>query len=323
MKSDETSHIAEGTENSSGFITPKRSANARGNIFDKKEEVEKPKRANMWEIFINVCGPYVPSIPFPDTKFLDPLREIVGDRFECFQRGSTVNREIYCGFVNFFSCLYCLPVLSYYMQTAGYNQKHSFTIMALMCGFGTIASGFITNTPLVIAPPTSELILLVSSLNNHKLSPEHGNYAVVCVGASLALIGLIAPVGPLLVKLIPRSIQIGTTIGIGLFTALAGAEEINLVERGQSKLLKMGPVTDEIVVVFFGIFMAIMLKMSGFGAIILAPLFGCTFIWWCHTEWPSVWCESPELNFKELPGQNDQADILGKADVIALLFIRS
>lgn len=176
--------------------------------------------------------------------------------------------EIFAGIVNFFSCLYCLPVLSSYMINAGYSPQNTFAIMALLCGLGSITSGadnersplipvphlrlhssataligFVTNTPMIIAPPTAECIFLVSFMQNNELSPSYGNLAVVANGAFMLFTGLIGPFGRLIVKFIPRCIQIGTTVGIGLLTALAGSVEINFVERGVYKVLRNGPVT--------------------------------------------------------------------------------
>ena len=55
-------------------------------------------------------------------------------------------------------------------------------------------------------------------------------------------------------RLIPLPIQVGTAIGIGLLTALAGCTDINVVERGTYNILKFGAVTPEICIAFFGVF---------------------------------------------------------------------
>ena len=47
-------------------------------------------------------------------------------------------------------------------------------------------------------------------------------------------------------NLIPRPVQVGTAIGVGLITALAGATEIDLVVRGNITILDIGPMTKEV-----------------------------------------------------------------------------
>jgi xanthine/uracil/vitamin C permease (AzgA family) len=54
--------------------------------------------------------------------------------------------------------------------------------------------------------------------------------------------------------LIPLPIQVGTAIGIGLLTTLAGCTEINLVEKGTYNILKFGAITSKVCIAFFGVF---------------------------------------------------------------------
>jgi len=103
--------------------------------------------------------------------------------------------------------------------------------------------GILTNLPLVIFPPAAECIFLVTALQNAGLSAEYGNLAVVANGAFIVFMGMFGPLARLIIKFIPSSIQIGTTVGIGLLTTLAGAIEINLVQKGEFNVLKVGPVT--------------------------------------------------------------------------------
>lgn len=101
----------------------------------------------------------------------------------------------------------------------------------------------LTNLPLVIFPPAAECIFLVTALRNAKLAPEYGNLAVVANGAFIVVLGLFPPLASLIQKFIPNSIQIGTTVGIGLMTALAGASGVELVQSSGFKVLKVGPLT--------------------------------------------------------------------------------
>lgn len=192
--------------------------------------------------------------------------------------------QVFAGIINFFSCMYVLPVLSHYMENAGYVQEQSFSIMALLIGIGSIVSGLFTNTPLIIAPPTPECIFLVAGLRNYELDTKHGNIAVIANGAAILILGLFGPLGRLIVKFIPSSIQIGTTVGIGLLTALAGSVEISLVQSSIFTVLKVGPITPAVLICLSGFFLlgaAIILK-SGMSNMV-ALLWG-TFVWWCYDD---------------------------------------
>jgi xanthine/uracil/vitamin C permease (AzgA family) len=56
-------------------------------------------------------------------EFCLPLEEWLGDLFETIRNGSSVRTEIFAGVINFFSCLYCLPVLPEQLELAGYNKE--------------------------------------------------------------------------------------------------------------------------------------------------------------------------------------------------------
>jgi hypothetical protein len=53
-------------------------------------------------------------------------------------------------------------------------------------------------------------------------------------------------------QLIPFPIQVGTAIGIGLLTALAGALDVNLVTPGDYTIVTMGAITPKIMIAIAG-----------------------------------------------------------------------
>ena len=72
--------------------------------------------------------------------------------------------ELYTGVIQFISCLYVLPVVPFQMKRSGYEED--FTIMAttITCAIGCIVGAFLTDMPLIIAPPTSVSIFFAVSL---------------------------------------------------------------------------------------------------------------------------------------------------------------
>lgn len=108
---------------------------------------------------------------------------------------------------------------------------------------GSIISGFISNMPVIIAPPTAVSIYLASSLTSYDLQFNNGNQAVVISGCLLIILGY-RPLTRLFGQLIPASIQFSTAIGIGLVTCLAGCTSVNLVVPGDgTTILKVGKIT--------------------------------------------------------------------------------
>lgn len=72
-------------------------------------------------------------------------------------------------------------------------------------------------------------------------------------GALLMLFGY-RPLAKFCERLIPKSIQVGTCIGIGLLTALAGATDVNMVQSGNyGTLVQLGPITPSVVIALAGV----------------------------------------------------------------------
>jgi hypothetical protein len=51
--------------------------------------------------------------------------------FHIKRRETTINKEIYCGVIQFISCLYILPVLPHQMENAGYDLRSTYVVTVL------------------------------------------------------------------------------------------------------------------------------------------------------------------------------------------------
>jgi adenine/guanine/hypoxanthine permease len=142
--------------------------------------------------------------------------------------------------------------------------------------------------------------------------------------------------------LIPFSIQIGTAVGIGLLTALAGATEIDLVVTGHYTIVKLGKITPEVMVTIAGklffynllaplhhflslsgsTLIAIALHYHIKGAFCLALCFG-TIVWWTYDDsWPKSVASVPKVSlFEGFSSENYQDVILLTIDLLFLYIL--
>lgn len=101
-------------------------------------------------------------------------------------------------------------------------------------------------------------------------------------------------------QLIPQSIQLGTAVGIGLITALAGATEIELVKPGKYTIVDIGPMTDEVLIAmagFIGIAIALYFKVKGAFCI---ALIANTVLWWSlKDKWPESIAATPTIDIAD------------------------
>lgn len=88
------------------------------------------------------------------ASWLASLSESLEFYFQLADRGTTIEKELYAGFVQFVSCIYILPVVSRQLESAGYHRAQLVIATATVCAIGCILSSYTTNLPFIVAPPT-------------------------------------------------------------------------------------------------------------------------------------------------------------------------
>jgi adenine/guanine/hypoxanthine permease len=231
---------------------------------------------------------------YKQEGWFDELCEIL---FKIKERNTTIRLEIYYGLIHFISCLYILAVIPQQLSKAGYNIDYTVVAIGACCGVGSIVGGLFTNLPFVIAPTSVVSIFLSVYLQSSNLDADVGSAAVVLSGIVLMLL-FWKPLGIFIGKLIPLPIQVGTTLGVGLLTALAGAVEIDIVRPGKYSLLEIGVITDEVIIAVVGLLIiAIGVHYHVKGAFVIA-LISCSLLWWVsQNAWPTRLASTPEVAF--------------------------
>ncbi len=76
---------------------------------EKNEEIRSLLDRKFWE----------------EANWIERVCEVL---FHIKRRETTIEREIYCGFVQFISCLYILPVLPLQLEKAGYDLRSTYVV---------------------------------------------------------------------------------------------------------------------------------------------------------------------------------------------------
>jgi hypothetical protein len=73
----------------------------------------------------------------------NPLEIVCEVLFHIKRRGTTIEKEVYCGLIQFISCLYILPVLPHQMENAGYDLRTTYvvTVLSPCCSFDDLLEG--------------------------------------------------------------------------------------------------------------------------------------------------------------------------------------
>ena len=247
------------------------------------------------------------------------LSESASFHFQLAERGTTLDKELYAGLVQFVSCIYILPVVSKQLERAGYHRAQLVIATATVCAIGCTLSSYTTNLPFIVAPPTSVSIFLAVSLQRNRQTRQQGDTAVVLSGLCLMLIGVFRTASRFVTRLIPDSIQASTAVGIGLITALAGAVEIGLVVHGDYTLLAMGDITPAILIAGVALLtIGVSQHFHVKGSFVLGLAVGSVLYWlYDLTAWPSTIAAFPSFDLDTSFGLDNEACIL----IFNLLFL--
>ena len=257
---------------------------ANDNGLGRKSEKYDPKTATRTDL--------LKTDLYTQENWLEVLMEVL---FHLKRRNVTIRSELYAGVIQFISCLYVLPVIPQQLEKAGYDSHECICIVALVCGIGCIICGFLANLPFIIVPPTAVSIFFSVYLRQYSVSIQRADVAVFFAGVLTILLGY-RPIGRFFVFFIPRSIQIGCAVGIGLFTALAGATEINLVVTGKYTILAMGDITSEVLIAMSGIvIIAVCLHYHFKAGFCISILFTTLVWWWNDDSWPTKATQTAEF----------------------------
>lgn len=213
--------------------------------------------------------------------------------FKIKARNTTIKAEVYYGCIHYVSCFYCLAVIPQQLKASGYASRSTVVSVAACAGVGSIICGLFSNLPFVIAPPTVVSIFLSVFLQQHGDNRNLGDMAVIISGMVLLCFGW-RPLFQLAAELIPIPIQVGTAVGIGLMTALAGSTEINLVVKGKYTILDIGDITPEICISISGVLIiCITMVYHVKGSFCIAVIF-CSLVWWIYDNaFPSTVFAAP------------------------------
>ena len=173
---------------------------------------------------------------FNEDKSIQSLLEIL---FKVENRGSTIETEIYAGFVHFLSTAMILAVNPSQLYNAGYDRERVASATALSTGFACLLTGLLANLPFVTTPSLATVIYYSVTMRINKLTLGQGNFSVFLLGCML-LICSIRAIADFIAWLTPYSIKVGITVGFALLVSLQALTHLRLVVPGEYTIVTMG-----------------------------------------------------------------------------------
>ncbi|MGH1483499.1 MAG: NCS2 family permease [Geminicoccales bacterium] len=163
--------------------------------------------------------------------------------FQISERGSTVVTEVRAGITTFLTMGYILFINPQILSLAGMPEADVAIATALGAAIATIIMGVYANYPFVLAPGMGLNAYFTFGVVQGLGIPWEVALTAVFVEGLIFLALSRGGVRTLIINAIPQSLKIATTVGIGLFLAIIGLQNMALVVDHPATLVTLGDVT--------------------------------------------------------------------------------
>lgn len=233
--------------------------------------------------------------------------------------------EIIAGLTTFLTMAYIITVNANILSAAGLDRVALITITCLVSGVVTIVTGLFTNSPIAMAPGMGLNAFFAFTLVQNQQIPWPVALGIVFIAGFVFLILTWVGLRQKLVEAIPGELLYAIAVGIGIFIAFMGLQNMGLVQDDPATLVKGGALTKTVLIGMTGLVVMIVLELIKIKGALLTGIFIATLlaVIFGDAAWPEK-VVSFELNIGAVFAK---LDILGAlklsllAPIFTMLFI--
>jgi AGZA family xanthine/uracil permease-like MFS transporter len=202
------------------------------------------------------------------------MKVVLLSMFKLAAHQTTVKREIQAGFVTFITMAYILLVNPTILADAGIPQAQAFSATIIATLIGTLLMGFYANLPIAVAPGMGLNAYFTYTLVVGEKIPYQTALSVVFVAGVIFLLLSLSPIRTKLIEIIPMTLKLAITGGIGLFIASLGLKMSGILIGSEDTLVTIGALTSpEALITLIGLLVAAILTIKRVpGAILYAMI---------------------------------------------------
>jgi len=193
--------------------------------------------------------------------------------FHLHRHGSRARTEVLAGVTTFLTGAYIIFVNPSILAQAGMDQGALTTVTCLAAGFATLLVALWANAPLMMAPGMGLNAFFTYTLVLSEGVTWQTALGVVFLSGLVFLALTWLGFRERLVRAIPSSLRLATSVGIGLFIAFIGLQNLGLISRHEAVLVQLGAFTAPALLGLGGLLLAVLLEIKRIrGAILIAIL---------------------------------------------------
>jgi len=194
--------------------------------------------------------------------------------FQFENRHTNLRVEVVAGITTFLTMAYIIFVNPAILSAAGMDKQALIIVTCVVSGVMTIFTGLLANAPIAMAPGMGlNAFLAFTLVVGGKITWQVG-LGVVFLSGLLCWVLTLLGLRKRLVEAIPCSLVSAISVGIGLFIAFIGLQDLGLVVNNDETLVSAGPLTGKVVIGLCGLlFMAFLSVKKVKGALLIGMLF--------------------------------------------------
>jgi AGZA family xanthine/uracil permease-like MFS transporter len=225
----------------------------------------------------------------------------------------SASTEIIAGITTFLTMAYIIFVNPDILSAAGMDKTALIVITCLVSGIVTIATGIFTNTPIAMAPGMGLNAFFAYTLVVNQGIDWRVALGIVFIAGFVFLILTWVGLRKKLVEAIPGELLSAIAVGIGIFIAFMGLQNIGLIQDDPATLVKGGALTKTVLIGLAGLLTMIILEIMNIKGSLLIGIFLATILAIIVGETP--------LPEKVVSFKLDISPVFGKLDILGALKI--
>lgn len=220
--------------------------------------------------------------------------------------------EIVAGVTTFLTMAYIIMVNANILSVTGMDKTALIAVTCLVSGLVTIAGGIITKSPIAFAPGMglNSIFATIVITSNGKITWEMA-LGFVFISGIVFFIFTLCGLRKLIVEAIPKELPSAIAVGIGIFIAFMGLQNMGLVVGDKITLVKAGVISKTVLIGLAGLLVMVIVEMTKIKGSLLIGIFFSTILALIFGE--------ATLPAKAISLQTNLSSLFGKLDIIGAL----
>ncbi len=178
--------------------------------------------------------------------------------------GSTPGREALGGLTTFLTMAYILAVNPVFLTAAGMPLEGAIVATALSAGLATLLMAFLANYPIALAPGMGMNAFFAYNVCVGAGVPWPTALGLVFWSGLVFILLTVTGARRVLVRAVPKGIQLAGAVGIGLFIAFIGLQHGGLVRADPATMVSLGELgSATALLTLFGLAVGLVLMAAG------------------------------------------------------------